>query len=175
MKARLLLKALWLLTFLFFSILLCIQPSKPEAIILPLSHSTHNANLTAQELDRNYTIIQAKENGLRDAVLTGPMELLEEESRLGDNSGRLYAEHLAYALTMPIFSLGTGRDCRQSSPNVLSPPRLRRVMERMHAGLPSEIDPKTLAIESGYSRNHFLRMFRESTGHTPTNTFCACE
>jgi AraC-like DNA-binding protein len=167
LKARLPLKALWLLTFLFFSILLSIQPSRPEAIILPLSHSTRNANLAAQELDRNYTIIQTRENDLRDAVLTGPMELLEEESRLGDNSGRLYAEHLAYALTMPIVSLGTGRDCRRSSPNVLSPPRLRRVIERMHAALSSEIDLKTLAIESGYGRNHFLRMFWETTAHTP--------
>jgi hypothetical protein len=106
LKARLLLKALWLLTFLFFSILLSVQLSERGAIILPILHSTRNANLGAKELDRNYTLIQTKESGLRDAVLTSPMELLEKVSRLGGNSGRLYAEHLAYALTMRILSFG---------------------------------------------------------------------
>jgi transcriptional regulator GlxA family with amidase domain len=38
----------------------------------------------------------------------------------------------------------------------------------MEADLSSELDLKTLAIESGYSRNPFLRMFREATHHTPT-------
>jgi AraC-like DNA-binding protein len=37
----------------------------------------------------------------------------------------------------------------------------------MHAGLSSEIDLKTLAIESGHTCNHFLKMFREATGHSP--------
>jgi hypothetical protein len=113
------LKALWLLTFLFFSILISVQISEREAIILPLLHSTPSANLGAEEWDRNYTLIQAKESGLRDAVLTSSMELLEKESRLGGNSGELYAEHLAYALTMRILSFGTRRDSRQNSPNEL--------------------------------------------------------
>jgi AraC family transcriptional regulator len=37
----------------------------------------------------------------------------------------------------------------------------------MEAGLSSDLDLKTLAIESGYSRNHFLRMFRAATGYSP--------
>jgi AraC-like DNA-binding protein len=151
LKARVLLKALWLLTFLFFSILLSVQISERGAIILPLFRSTRNANLGAEELDRNYTSIQTKESGLRDAVLTSPMELLEKE----------------YALTMSILLFGTRRDSRQNSQNVLSSPRLRRVIDRMHAGFSSEIDLKTLAIERGYSCNHFLEMFREATGHSP--------
>jgi AraC family transcriptional regulator len=52
--------------------------------------------------------------------------------------------------------------------NALSGPRLQRVLDRMEADLSSELDLKTLAIESGYSRNPFLRMFREATHHTPT-------
>jgi transcriptional regulator GlxA family with amidase domain len=59
------------------------------------------------------------------------------------------------------------KDSRQNSPSALSSPRLRRVIERMHAGLSSEIDLKTLAVESGYSRNHFLKMLREATGYPP--------
>ena len=167
MKARLLLKVLWLLTFLFFSILLSVQISERGAIILPLLHSTRNANLAAEELDRNYAPIQTKASVLRDAVLTSPMELLEKESRLGGKSGRLYTEDLAYALTMRILSFGARRDRYLNSPNVLSSPRLRRVIERMYVGLSSEIDLKALAIESGYGRNHFLKMFPEATGHSP--------
>ena len=75
LKTRLPLKALWLLTFLSFSILLSIQPSERGAIILHLLRTTRNANLGAQELGRNHMPSQTKESGLRDAVLTSPMEL----------------------------------------------------------------------------------------------------
>jgi AraC family transcriptional regulator len=48
------------------------------------------------------------------------------------------------------------------------PPRaLRRVLERMRADLSANLDLATLAAETGYSRAHFLRMFREATGKTP--------
>jgi len=45
--------------------------------------------------------------------------------------------------------------------------RLRRVLERMEADLSATLDVQTLALESGYSRNHFLRMFRAAVGSTP--------
>src|SRR6202012_968198 len=140
LKARLLLKALWLLTFLFFSILLSVQISEGGGIILPPLHSTRNANLGAEELDRNHTPIQTKESGPGDAVFTSPMELLEKESRLGGSSDRLHAVHLASALTRNILFFLRRRDSRQNFPNVLSSPRLRRVIDRMHGGLSSEID-----------------------------------
>jgi len=59
-----------------------------------------------------------------------------------------------------------GGDVRVSR-NGLPLPRLRRVVERMEADLNAQLDLQTLAIEGGYSRNHFLRMFREATGYTP--------
>jgi AraC family transcriptional regulator len=40
-------------------------------------------------------------------------------------------------------------------------------MDRMQADLGEDIDLHSLAKESGYSRSHFLRMFREATGITP--------
>ena len=48
---------------------------------LALLHSTRNANLGAQELGRNHTLSQTEESGLRDAVLTSPMELGQEAER----------------------------------------------------------------------------------------------
>ena len=49
--------------------------------------------------------------------------------------------------------------------------RLRRVVERMRADLATNLDLKTLAAESGYSRNQFLRMFRTATESTPHQFF----
>jgi len=50
--------------------------------------------------------------------------------------------------------------------SILPHHRLQRVLERMR-DLKGNLDLETLAIESGYSRSHFLRMFRASTGCTP--------
>src|SRR5262249_38394807 len=76
-------------------------------------------------------------------------------------------DHLTYALTLRLLSLGMKREDEDSSKNKLSHPRLRRVVDRMEAELGTDLDLKTLAAESGYSRNHFLRMFRAATGYSP--------
>jgi AraC family transcriptional regulator len=44
---------------------------------------------------------------------------------------------------------------------------LRRVLERMHEELESDLSLSTLAAESGYSRAHFMRIFKETMGITP--------
>jgi AraC family transcriptional regulator len=41
----------------------------------------------------------------------------------------------------------------------------------MRADLATNLDLKTLAAESGYSRNQFLRMFRTATESTPHQFF----
>jgi AraC family transcriptional regulator len=41
----------------------------------------------------------------------------------------------------------------------------------MRADLAANLDLKTLAAESGYSRNQFLRMFRTATESTPHQFF----
>jgi AraC family transcriptional regulator len=44
---------------------------------------------------------------------------------------------------------------------------LRRVLERMHEELDSDLSLSTLAADSGYSRAHFMRIFKEVMGVTP--------
>ena len=59
----------------------------------------------------------------------------------------------------------------QSAVKQVSPlPRhiLRRVIERMR-NLDTELSLQVLAKESGYSRVHFVRMFRAATGYPPHN------
>ena len=44
---------------------------------------------------------------------------------------------------------------------------LTRVQDKIEANLDTVLSLATLAEESGYSRAHFLRMFRAATGSTP--------
>jgi AraC family transcriptional regulator len=44
---------------------------------------------------------------------------------------------------------------------------LRRVLERMHDELDSDLSLSTLAAESGYSRAQFMRLFKAASGQTP--------
>jgi AraC family transcriptional regulator len=49
----------------------------------------------------------------------------------------------------------------------LVPRILSRVREKIEANLDADLSLDNLAEESGYSRAHFLRMFRAATGLTP--------
>src|SRR5476651_539494 len=49
----------------------------------------------------------------------------------------------------------------------LVPRILSRVREKIESNLDADLSLDTLAAESGYSRAHFLRMFRAATGLTP--------
>lgn len=101
-----------------------------------------------------------------DESTAGLIRLLETEARSGGPAGLLYVDHLLYALTLRLFE-NSDRNREQSPRNKLPLLRLRRVVERMEADLSKDLDLKILASESGYSRNHFLRMFRAATGVTP--------
>jgi AraC family transcriptional regulator len=104
--------------------------------------------------------------GLRDEGTAGLIRLLDEEARTGGRLGRLYADHLIHALTQRVLSLGTAKEARAPSAP-LPRPRLKRVLDRMQADLSTDLDLHSLAKETGYSKSHFLRMFREATGITP--------
>jgi AraC family transcriptional regulator len=54
-----------------------------------------------------------------------------------------------------------------SSVEPLPPRILCRIRDRIEAKLDAELSLASLAKESGYSRAHFLRMFRAATGLTP--------
>src|SRR3982074_2050865 len=58
-------------------------------------------------------------------------------------------------------------DTKKPSVKPLPPKILRRIRDRIEAELDTELSLTSLAKESGYSRAHFLRMFRAATGLTP--------
>ena len=98
------------------------------------------------------------------------MTLLVADANEGFASERLYTENLTQALAVRM--LYHGRQSRPETNNrgASTLPRhvLRRVIERMWC-FSSDLSLQALANETGYSRVHFVRMFRASTGYSPHN------
>jgi AraC family transcriptional regulator len=105
---------------------------------------------------------------LRDDSLQGIVKLLAAEANSRGASGKLYADHLAHALALRFRQLSGGVRGPKPSESGKMPTRiLQRVLDRMRADLATNLDLHTIAAESGYSRTHFLRTFRASTGYSP--------
>ncbi|HMF75173.1 MAG TPA: hypothetical protein VK604_05875 [Bryobacteraceae bacterium] len=90
-----------------------------------------------------------------------PISLLAAESEAGGPYGQLYADSLAHALATRFVHLGSAIKHQEKTTNYgLSGRPLRRVKERMNSECSADLNLATLANESGYSRAHFVRMFR---------------
>jgi AraC family transcriptional regulator len=125
----------------------------------------------SEELDSNPVAQLRAQIDIRDESLGSLMRLLENAAKPGEPSDNLYVDHLIHAFTVRLFSLGQERTNRYVRQGALPAHRLRRVIERMNADLDTDLDLKTIAAESGYSRDHFLRMFRAATLCTPHQYF----
>lgn len=147
--------------------------------VLPAITPSTDTELIVCAFERNFVASIAKEThsspmpeipvheGIRDPAISTLGNLLVEEARSGGLSGALYIDYLAHAFVLRLLSR---LNVRKASPSrAFSMPRLslRRVLERMHTSPSTNWSLITLAEESGLSRNHFIRMFRKSTGFTP--------
>lgn len=97
--------------------------------------------------------------GPQDPAIRQLMKLLAAEAAQGGPSGRLYADHLGHALAVRLLLSSTTKQQNSSTMSPLPRATLRRILERME-NLGADLDLASLAAESGYSRGHFLRMFR---------------
>jgi AraC family transcriptional regulator len=105
---------------------------------------------------------------VRDRALESIVTLLASEANSGGVSGKLFVEHLARALAVRFRQLvGMARDYKPSQSGKMPIRILQRVLDKMRAELATDLDLHTIAAESGYSRTHFLRTFRASTGYSP--------
>ena len=111
-------------------------------------------------------VVLTPRTGFRDQAVKSLLGLLEEEARAGGPSGILYVEHLTHALTIRLLGLKQS-SAGPSSQYVLPNASLKRVLQRMREELSNDLDLASLAGERGYSKNHFLRMFRGSMGCSP--------
>ena len=96
------------------------------------------------------------------------MTLLFADLADGLPAGRLYTDHLIHALAYRFLFIGREVAVPSAAKQVSPLPRhiLRRVIERMR-NLEAELNLQVLAKDSGYSRVHFIRMFRAATGYPP--------
>jgi AraC family transcriptional regulator len=139
----------------------------PAKLLLCAVSPEFMAEVGEESGSRNVTEFERK-LGFRDQSLRGIMLLLAAEANSGGVSGRLYSDHLAHALALRMLWLsGEMRVARISRCGKLPNRVLQRVLERMKADLSTNLDLGTLVAESGYSRSHFLRMFRISMGCSP--------
>lgn len=107
-------------------------------------------------------------SGIRDKSLAQILLLLTSEFEAGNPTGRIYAETLAEALALRFLYLGS--TVPLSAPikvSALPGNKLARVKDLIESSPNKDLTLESLAKEAGYSRAHFLRMFRESTGLTP--------
>ena len=103
-----------------------------------------------------------------DPALRQLMKLFHADASAGGLWEQLYRDHLSHALALRVLSLNGMQATDTKAPSALPYRALRRVIERMNE-LGDNLTIEELAKESGYSRTHFLRMFRAATGRTPHN------
>jgi AraC family transcriptional regulator len=152
---------------------LTLVPSGPVPEVRLLTPS----NMILCALEKNFTQEIALEmdrrpaNGadfhIRDAAMTELVDLMIDDFEASRRCA-LYSGTLAHALAMRFLLHGrTPEHVPNSSVEPLPPRILRRIQDRIEAELDTELSLASLARESGYSRAHFLRMFRAATGLTP--------
>jgi AraC family transcriptional regulator len=105
--------------------------------------------------------------GVSDPALAKLLELCADEGENHGRTGRLYGDSLAHALICRFMRLAQMRSSGVERAVPLPKVRLRRVLDRIHTDFAEDLGLDDLATTSGYSRAHFLRMFRAATGMTP--------
>ena len=104
----------------------------------------------------------------RDGDLLALLQLLDRELGLGEPSGRLYADSLAFALLARAVALSSHQ--ARTLPFDASPLNVRaqqRLFEFIEENLQRNLGLEELALQVGYGRGHFLKTFRAAVGTSP--------
>ena len=121
-----------------------------------------------EDLDHQITSGPMFRPGIQDKSIQRILGMLMEELEAERPLGRLYVDSLAHALATRYVLLDcVSKGRSESRVSGLLPRILSRVREKIEANLDADLSLESLAAESGYSRAHFLRMFRVATGLTP--------
>jgi len=110
------------------------------------------------------------QTNLQDPAAQQLMTLLIADANESHTTERLYTEYLTHALAVRMLFLGRSTRPQTNHRGTYGLPRhvLRRIIERMRC-FSCDLSLQALANESGYSRVHFVRMFRAATGYSPHN------
>jgi AraC family transcriptional regulator len=106
----------------------------------------------------------------QDPAVQQLMTLLIADANEDDTTEKLYTEYLTQALAVRMLFLGRRIQSQTNNRATSGLPRqvLRRILERMRC-FGCDLSLQALANESGYSRVHFVRMFKVATGYSPHN------
>jgi AraC family transcriptional regulator len=105
---------------------------------------------------------------LQDLAARQLITLLIADANEGYTTERLYTEYLTQALAVRMLFLGRSTKPQTNKRATSGLPKhvLRRIIDRMRC-FSCDLSLQALANESGYSRGHFIRMFRATTGYSP--------
>ena len=105
---------------------------------------------------------------LADPRLGALLAAVNAERAAGFPSGRLFLDGIEQALAVALVN---NYAVRRPSPRIyrggLTPARLRKVVELVHAEMEGDLSLEELADAAGLSITHFSEMFRQSTGQSP--------
>jgi AraC family transcriptional regulator len=141
--------------------------SLQKADILYCAFGDPLLSAVSKELDGRLPSPVSPRSGLHDHAVSEILHLLFAEVESGGASGTLYAESLAHALAVRFLFLGEYLPTPSHSTAILPQRKLRGIQELIENRLDTDLTLQELAAEIGYSRSHFLRMFRATTGMTP--------
>jgi AraC family transcriptional regulator len=106
--------------------------------------------------------------GITDPQLAALIRGMEAEVDAGCPAGRLYGESLSLAVAAHVAArFGSARPTTDSLGRGLCTPRLRRVLDYIHAHLGGDLGLAELAGVAGLSPQRFSAAFRAATGETP--------
>src|SRR5262250_1117451 len=105
---------------------------------------------------------------MTDARLSSLLAAVNSERVAGFPSGPLFLDSVEQALAAALVNgYAVSHRAARAFRGGLSPARLRRVKEFVHAKMEDELSLGELAQSVGLSIAHFSEMFRKSTGETP--------
>jgi len=103
-----------------------------------------------------------------DARLGALLAAVNAERIAGFPGGRLFLDSIEQALAVALVNdYAVRRPSARIYRGGLTPARLRRVVELVHAEMESDLSLRELADAAGLSIAHFSQMFRQSTGQRP--------
>jgi AraC family transcriptional regulator len=122
-----------------------------------------------EEFDRDSRSVElidhvASRLPLLSAIMTGTLEQLETPAF----ASRLLLDTLLHSLIVQLITeCSTLSKASSFAPHLISPRRLRRVLDFIESNLGADLELEDLASVAGSSRFHFSRAFRDATGFPP--------
>lgn len=106
-------------------------------------------------------------SGVHDSSLSSLFHLLLYSLATQDSLDRLYVDSLTHAMAIRFLRWNGASQKRTVTDHPIpTASKLHRLQEFISANLASPLDLETLAGEIGYTRAHFARWFRASTGRS---------